>query len=151
MNLSRFSRSWSSSVNEDNIRDDEWDPEWVEQDKMLAESIQKPWENLLRRPAQVLWRASRPPPDNLLAAQKYVLERGGRTNRQLWRTFDHIVKSHSALAEQREVERRNVANGLNGKEAKATSGSATKEAQPVFYGPEQTLGKLNNCLFMLLS
>jgi hypothetical protein len=132
----------SSSSND--FGGEEWEADWIEQDKMMTEAIQKPWENLLRRPAQTLWRTSRPPPMILLEAQKYILERGGRTHRQLWRTFDHIVKSHSALAQQRESDRRKVSKVLDKKEARAASGSVAKVALPVFYGPEQTLGKLRS-------
>jgi hypothetical protein len=140
LKLTPYIRMCLSSTNDTGA--EEWVVDWMDQDKMLAEAIQKPWENLLRRPAQTHWRASRPPPINLVEAQKYVLERGGRTHRQLWRTFDSIVKSHSALAQQRESERRKVSNSLSKEEARAEA----KEAQPVFYGPEQTLGKLRSCL-----
>lgn len=140
LKLTPYIRMCLSSTNDTGA--EEWVVDWMDQDKMLAEAIQKPWENLLRRPAQTHWRASRPPPINLVEAQKYVLERGGRTHRQLWRTFDSIVKSHSALAQQRESERRKVSNSLSKEEARAEA----KEAQPVFYGPEQTLAGVKNRL-----
>ena len=121
--------------NNNGADEEDWDQEWMEQDKRAAEYRPQPWENLLRWPAQT--RVQPPPTLHLIETQKRVLEAGGRTNRQLWRTFDRIIQSHSALAEKREEERRKTTRGAK---RKADEPSKTKEVQPVFYGPEQTLG-----------
>lgn len=111
-----------------------------------AERNPLPWHSLLLHPSRALWRSSpKPPPDYLLDTQFKIIKAAERTPKQLRRTYDRIVLSHTALAERRERERRRMVNGaghaVTSLEAKK-QGSADRSKTPVYYQPEYSLSSL---------
>ena len=108
-----------------------------EEQQSLLEEIARPWESLLTRPSRAIWRSTpKPPPTYITSSQFDLIQRVGRTSKQLRRTYKNIVKVHAALAIGRERERRLEAN------LEKKSSRINEIAKPVFYKPEQTLCNL---------
>jgi ribosomal protein RSM22 (predicted rRNA methylase) len=65
-----------------------------------------------------------------------ILDQGGRTNKQLQKTLENIMKSHRDLVGRRERERSRL---LHEKEYKSSEQHKDEKITPVFYGPNETL------------
>lgn len=89
-----------------------------EADELHALTHPTPWFNLLRYPGRAAWRSSNhlfdtKGEDNkspLSQTQFNLIQKSGKTNKQLRRTYKRIVDTHKALAIKRERERRMAAN-----------------------------------------
>lgn len=125
-------------------------PSKVDQDdEDDAPLTQQPWQTLLGIPARAAWRASSPyPPETLVDTQISILEKGQRTNKQLRRTFQRILKQHTALADRRERERRRAKNRLSRPDSLKNKADMAQDAsiKPVYYRDEQTLSSLRHRL-----
>ena len=102
---------------------------------------EEPWKGLLGASARASWRvgAPRPPPD-LDVALRQVLERGGRTRKQLKQALRGVVQSHKALADRRERERLRL---VNNREYTAHERRTDEGILPVMYGPNEALASLH--------
>ncbi|CAJ1954596.1 unnamed protein product [Cylindrotheca closterium] len=101
-----------------------------------------PWKNLLTNPARAAWRVTNPQlPSNISEAFGQVLEKGGRTPRQLKRSHRSVLETHKTLAEFRERERRKM---VNGKHYRSSNSTDEKSNIPVYYGHDETLATLKH-------
>ncbi|KAL7519370.1 hypothetical protein ACHAWX_004137 [Stephanocyclus meneghinianus] len=90
----------------------------LEADRLRALAHPAPWYSLLRSPGRAAWRSSSrslPTRDDEAASPLSqtrfdLIQRSGRTNRQLQRTYGRVVEGHRALAIKRERERRTAAD-----------------------------------------
>ncbi|KAL7505922.1 hypothetical protein ACHAXN_003331 [Cyclotella atomus] len=90
----------------------------MESDRLRAITNPTPWFNLLRYPGRAAWRSSdhlfdikdKDRTSPLAQTQFNLIQKSGRTNKQLKRTYKRIMDTHQALAIKRERERRMAAN-----------------------------------------
>ena len=118
-------------------------------DNKKEETAAQPWQTLLGMSARAAWRSASPfPPEKLVDSQIEILERGQRTNKQLRRTFQRILKQHTALAERRERERRRAKERLSRPDSLKHKADMAQDAlvKPVYYREEQTLSSLRHRL-----
>lgn len=109
----------------------------------------QPWQSLLGPSSRAAWRSASPfPPEKLVDSQIEILERGQRTSKQLRRTFQRILKQHTALAERRERERRRAKERLSRPDSLKHKSDMAQDSlvKPVYYREEQTLSSLRHRL-----
>lgn len=114
------------------------------------ERVAPPWRSLLETAARARWRAStHNPPFDLADEQFNIVQNSDRSSKQLRRTHKMTIKSHTALVERRERERRRAANGRRlKKDSLAYKQEVMRDTKvsPIYYGPEQSLSYLKHRL-----
>ncbi|KAL3943468.1 MAG: hypothetical protein SGBAC_002479 [Bacillariaceae sp.] len=120
---------------------EEFDLEDLLEEETGNSKSSNPWKNLLTNPARAAWRVANPQlPSNISEAYHQVLEKGGRTPRQLKRTHRSVLEMHRTLADLRERERRQM---VNGKHHHRPSGDE-KSNTAVYYRHDETLATLKH-------
>lgn len=101
------------------------------------ESSGNPWKSLLTIPGRAAWRVTPTLADTpLLRARNTILNRAGRSNKELHKTYEEIVEKQHALKGRRDRERLRI---LNGREYTPREVKKDAAIEPVVYGPEETL------------
>lgn len=111
----------------------------------VPDNEREPWKSLLELPARAAWRVS--PyrmPEPLAEAFRNTLTKGGRTNKELRRTYEDIIAKHQMLADKRDRERIRVLKDMEYKPREQKKDSAI---QPVLYGPSEALAAANFRMF----
>ena len=123
-NQVRHSSSAPSQIDEDLVNNplkdvfEDIERQTKEADELHVLNRPTPWFNLLRYPGRAAWRSSdhlfgTKGEDNkspLSQTQFNLIQKSGKTNKQLKRTYKRIMDTHKALAIKRERERRMAAN-----------------------------------------
>jgi len=116
----------------------------------------EPWKTLLGVPSRAAWRvsATRPPANLARALRRRILDRAPTSYSNKVLQVAHrnsVMAPHRALALKRERERRRlVVGGGGGGDGGGPPPSASKKdaaAQPVLYGPEETLASFKFRLY----
>lgn len=114
----------------------------MKQDLEHEQDKPAPWYNLLMHPSRALWRSSpQPPPKYIMDMQSNLIQRSGRKLKQLKRTYEIILNQQKALIQSRELERRQLVNGIRHLQ-KDSPHPSHLDVHPIYYKPEYTLSSL---------
>lgn len=108
-----------------------------------------PWKYLIGIPARAAWRVSPDTlPPHIVEAQQFVLQKGGRTRKQLTISQKKVIDAHALLARLRDGERKRILfegsrresiNETTTSTSDTAASTTTSNMKPVLYGPEESL------------